>query len=110
MKIRRFKPRKINLSFLAMENATNQGTPPKNYMVESILVTIFCCLPFGIVGIINAANVNSRFTSGDVEGAQKASQEARKWMRIGFIIGLVVAVLYGIMMVLGVGLGMSQGM
>ena len=24
------------------------GPPPKSYLVESILVTIFCCLPFGI--------------------------------------------------------------
>ncbi len=28
--------------------------PPKNHLVEAILVTLFCCLPFGIVGIVNA--------------------------------------------------------
>lgn len=93
-----------------MENTQTPGIPPKNYLVESILVTLFCCLPFGIVGIINATNVNSRFTAGDVEGAQKASQEARKWMRLGFIIGLVIAVLYGILMALGVAAGVSQSM
>ncbi|MES2882212.1 MAG: CD225/dispanin family protein, partial [Bacteroidota bacterium] len=37
---------------------------PKNWLVESILVTIFCCLPFGIVGIVNAAQVNSKFAAG----------------------------------------------
>lgn len=67
--------------------------PPKSYLVESILVTIFCCLPFGIVGIVNAANVNGRHGAGDIEGAQRASDEARKWMRWGFIIGLVANVL-----------------
>lgn len=39
--------------------------PPKNHLVEAILVTLFCCLPFGIVGIINAARVENAFYSGD---------------------------------------------
>ncbi|MFZ3275199.1 MAG: CD225/dispanin family protein, partial [Lutibacter sp.] len=44
---------------------------PKNYLIESILVTIFCCLPFGIVGIVFAAQVNAKFDAGDYEGAIK---------------------------------------
>ena len=32
---------------------------PKTWLIESILATLFCCLPFGIVGIVNAARVNS---------------------------------------------------
>ncbi|MEQ9424988.1 MAG: CD225/dispanin family protein [Cyclobacteriaceae bacterium] len=76
---------------------------PKNWLVESILVTIFCCLPFGIAGIVNAASVNSRYDSGDKEGAQRASEAAGKWTKIGFFIGVVVMVLYFIMvMVVGV--------
>ena len=31
---------------------------PKTWMAESILVTILCCLPFGIIGIVNAAKVS----------------------------------------------------
>ncbi|MHB1108479.1 MAG: CD225/dispanin family protein [Lutibacter sp.] len=54
--------------------------PPKNYLIESILVTIFCCLPFGIAGIVFAAQVNAKFEMGDYEGAKKASEEAQKWM------------------------------
>ena len=69
---------------------------PKNWLVESILVTIFCCLPLGIVGIINAAKVNGAFDSGDVNGAMKASADAKKWTRLAFIIGLVLNVLVGI--------------
>ena len=67
---------------------------PKNWLVESILVTIFCCLPFGIVGIINSASVNSRYDSGDYAGALNASQQAGKWTKIGFWIGIVVIILY----------------
>ena len=73
------------------------GTRPKNWLVESILVTLFCCLPFGIVGIINAANVNSKFDAGDLAGADKASAEAGKWTKIGFFVGLAGVVLYVLM-------------
>jgi len=67
---------------------------PKNWLVESILVTVLCCLPFGIVGIINAAQVSSKYAAGDYSGAEKASQEAAKWTKIGFWIGLGFIVLY----------------
>jgi len=68
--------------------------PPKNYLIESILVTIFCCLPFGIVGIVFAAQVNSKFDLGDYEGALKASKEAKKWMTLGIISSLVIGFFY----------------
>lgn len=71
-----------------MEQSTSAR--PKNWLVESILATLFCCLPFGIVGIINAAKVNSAFDGGDVAGAMKASADAKKWTRISFIIGIVM--------------------
>lgn len=80
------------------------GTPPKNWLVESILVTLFCCLPFGIVGIINAANVNTKWTAGDYEGAERSAAEAKKWTKIGFIIGIVVIVAY-VLFVLVAGVG-----
>lgn len=31
----------------------------KNYLIESILVTLLCCLPLGIPAIVFAAQVNS---------------------------------------------------
>jgi hypothetical protein len=75
---------------------------PKTYMAESILVTLFCCLPFGVVGIINASKVSSLYAAGNVELAQAASLEAKKWTKIGFICGLAFYVLY--LIVYGVGL------
>ncbi|SNR31863.1 CD225/dispanin family protein [Lutibacter flavus] len=66
---------------------------PKNYLVESILVTIFCCQPFGIVGIVFASQVNSKFSIGDYEGALKASKNARNWMNWGLIAGILIFVL-----------------
>jgi hypothetical protein len=76
--------------------------PPKNWLIESILVTILCCLPFGIVGIIHATKVESLWNSGQRDLANKAAQDAAKWTKIGFICGIVGIVLYILMMVLGV--------
>ena len=55
-----------------------QQLPPKNWLVESILVTIFCCLPFGIAGIVFASQVNGKFASGDYAGALQSSKDAAK--------------------------------
>lgn len=85
------------------------NTPPKNYLVESILVTIFCCLPFGIAGIVFASQVNSKFNSGDIEGANKASQDAKKWMKWGLISGVVFLVLYFIFLFAMGGMAMMGG-
>ncbi|WP_315863378.1 CD225/dispanin family protein [Thermosynechococcus sp. QS41] len=46
-------------------------------MVPAILSTICCCLPFGIVAIIFAAQVNSRLAVGDRAGALEASNKAK---------------------------------
>lgn len=76
------------------------GTPPmpKTWLAESILVTLFCCLPFGIVGIVNAAAVSGAYTAGRYEEALQKSQSAGKWTKIGFWCGLVVITLYFIAM------------
>ncbi len=77
---------------------------PKNYLVESILVTIFCCLPLGIAGIVFASQVNTKFDVGDIAGANKASKDAKKWMIWGLISSAVVFVLYIIFVIAIAGL------
>ena len=67
---------------------------PKTWMAESILVTIFCCLPFGIAGIVLAAKVSSLYAAGKYEEAVEASNNAAKWTKIGFFVGLAVMVIY----------------
>lgn len=88
-----------------MENSNNPspGIPPKTWLVESILVTLLCCLPFGIAGIVNASKVESRFHSGDTAGAERASAEAKKWTTIGFFVGIGFILLYVIYMVVVMG-------
>ncbi len=82
-----------------MEQRPFQQAPPttaqpKNWLVESILVTIFCCMPFGIAGIVFASQVSSKWANGDYDGALRSSKDAAKWTKIGFFIGIVVIVLY----------------
>lgn len=71
-----------------------QQIQPKNYLVEAVLITIFCCQPFGIVGIVFASQVNSKYAAGNFEGAVQASKEAKKWTTWGFISGLIVGSLF----------------
>lgn len=72
----------------------SESLPPKNYLVESILATIFCCLPFGIIGIINAARVENAFYSGDETEAERLSGQALKWVKIAFFTGIAAVVIY----------------
>ena len=59
-----------------METNEMKSTPecPKTWMVESILVTILCCLPLGIVGIVNAAKVNSLYSAGKYDEALRGRE------------------------------------
>ncbi len=63
-----------------------------NYLVQAILVTVFCCLPFGIVSLAFAAQVNGKVASGDIEGAQRMSEDARKWAWVAFWVGLAITI------------------
>lgn len=65
-----------------------------NYLVQAILTTICCCLPFGIVAIVFAAQVNSKLAAGDYDGAIDASNKAKMWSWIAFGSGLAVQLLY----------------
>ena len=72
-----------------------QHTQPKTWLLESILVTLFCCLPLGIAGIVYAAKVNSLWASGNEEAAIQASANAAKWTKYGLIGGIIIYVIYG---------------
>ena len=71
------------------------GTYPAqipNYLITAILVTLFCCVPFGIISIVYAAQVNGKVALGDIEGALRTSRSAKKWAWISFGVGLVITV------------------
>lgn len=70
-----------------------RGNPPPNYLVPAIIVTLCCCLIGGIVAIVNASQVNSKWEAGDVAGAKKASEQAKLWCMISAGVGLVLNII-----------------
>jgi hypothetical protein len=73
---------------------------PNNYLVTSILVTLFCCLPLGIVAIVYSAQVDSKHASGDYAGAEAASKRAAIWGWVSFGLGLLGVGIYFISIML----------
>ena len=69
---------------------------PDSNLVWGILVAVLCCLPFGIVSIIQAAKVSGLWAQGRYAEAQKASDDAKKWAIWGVVAGVVVAVIYAV--------------
>jgi hypothetical protein len=67
---------------------------PPSHLLPAILVTIFCCMPFGVVAIVFAALSMSRAGSGDYEGALRASDQAKTWCWVSFGVGIVGTVAY----------------
>ena len=78
------------------------GMTVPNYLVQAILVTIFCCVPFGIPAIVFAAQVNSKLEGGDYTGAVEASKKAKIWCWVSFLLGLGIVVVYLSFAVIGV--------
>lgn len=79
------------------EQSYQKRQQPDNYLVWAILCTVLCCLPLGIVSIVKASEVNSKWNAGDYEGAIKSSEAAKKWAIYGAIPGGIVIVLYMIL-------------
>ncbi len=84
-------------------NAGYQGQMPAipNYLVHSILVTLFCCLPLGIAAIVFSAQVNSKLAAGDVQGATDSSDKARLFCWISLGLGLLWSIMWVIIVILG---------
>ena len=60
-----------------------------NYLVPAILCTIFCCLPFGIAGILFTAQANSKTQQGDYDGANIAASRAKQMCILSFVCGIL---------------------
>lgn len=77
--------------------APGAGPAIPNYMVWSILATLCCCLPTGIVAIINSSKVSTFVAQGDYANAQVSSAKAKQWC-IYSIIGFVVQFFLGVLL------------
>ena len=73
--------------------------PIQSFLAPAILVTIFCCWPFGIPAIVFAARTNAALNNGNLELAAANSAKAKTWTLVSFIVGLVVGLLYVLLVV-----------
>ncbi|MES2439429.1 MAG: CD225/dispanin family protein [Verrucomicrobiota bacterium] len=72
-----------------------------NYLWQSIVVTIFCCWPFGIPAIVYAAKVDGLKARGDIAGAMSASKSAKMWCNVSVGLWVLLIILVGLMGGLG---------
>ena len=56
-----------------------EAVKPDNFLAWAIVSTILCCLPFGIVAIVYASQVDTYWFAGDHEAARRSSKRARTW-------------------------------
>ena len=59
------------------------------YLVLSILSTVCCCVPFGIVAIVYAVKINSLVSEGKIDEARSAAKTARIWIIVAFAVGII---------------------
>ncbi len=81
-----------------------QPPMPDTYMVWAVLVTVFCCLPFGIVSIVKASQVSSLYSQGRYQEAVAASEAAKKWAIWSAIAGVVISIMVIVLQIVGIGL------
>lgn len=63
---------------------------PPNHLFEAISVTLCCCLPFGIVAIVYACQVNTLYAQGRYLEASRASEKAHNWITVAVVTNLVL--------------------
>lgn len=70
---------------------------PTTYLALSIIITILCCLPFGIVGIVYASKTDSCYSKGFIDDAWTNSRKARNWCIAGLVAGLIWWIVYAVL-------------
>jgi len=81
----------------------NQGyvpTKPNNYLALSIITTVMCCMPLGVVSIIQSTKVDGLYNQGKYQEAEAKSKSAKTWAIAGIVVMGIFWVLYLLLFVL----------
>lgn len=93
-----------NQGYYQQNNFNGMPQKPVNwvpYLILSIISTLCCCLPFGVVGIVFSAKINSAMLAENLEEAQNNAKMARIWIIVSFAIGLLTWLIYMVLIVTG---------
>lgn len=63
-------------------------------LVSSILVSLFCCTPFGVVAIVYAVQADSAYEKGEYSAYQRLLGKARTWRNWGIGLWFAGVALY----------------
>ncbi|NWS37743.1 PRT1B protein, partial [Probosciger aterrimus] len=79
-------------SVLGPSATGHRQPPPKDYMVESVLVTVFCCLLTGLVALIYSHETRAALGRGDMAQAYVASKKAQSLVLFSLLFGLFASI------------------
>ncbi|KAM9271268.1 proline rich transmembrane protein 1B [Morus bassanus] len=65
---------------------------PKDYLVESVLVTIFCCLLTGVIALVYSHETRAALSRGDTAQANVASKKAQSLVLFSLLFGLFASI------------------
>ncbi|XP_032274904.1 proline rich transmembrane protein 1B [Phoca vitulina] len=71
--------------------AVDRRPLPKDYMMESVLVTLFCCLLTGLIAIVYSHETRAALSRGDLAQAEEASRKARSLVLFSLLFGVFVS-------------------
>ena len=80
-----------------------QPPKPDNLMVWSVLTTLLCFLPTGIVAIIFSNKVDNLWALKDYTGAQQAAHSAKIWclVSLGLAVGSLILAYIWLFVIIG---------
>ncbi|MBL7500716.1 CD225/dispanin family protein [Frankia nepalensis] len=86
------------------------GMPIPNYLWQSIVTTVLCCLPAGVIALVYSTRVQPKQQMGDIQGALEASKKAKTWCIVSAAVagaGILLYVLYIIIVVVAFASGVD---
>lgn len=78
----------------APQSRQTQEKCPATYLVWSIIMTLLCCNPLGIVAAVLGWTVTSKYNNYDYEGARRRSELTAWWFIITIVTSLIFTPMY----------------
>ncbi|MBN8684112.1 MAG: CD225/dispanin family protein [Chitinophagales bacterium] len=92
--------------------SVNPPTPSSHYMylIFSILSTLLCCLPLGIVGTVFSILSLTRWSEGDYDGSNAAANTSKNILIASVVLGFLTIIGYfAFIFMVGTGAALGSG-